>query len=223
LNRVSMTSSGSSPKTIGSLRRPLTGRVSLERARWFDANILPHEAGLRAWLRRRRLEPAEIEDILQEAYTVLASRERLDDLRHPRAYLFRIAHSLVLRDARRARIVPFEPIEDMDSFSEVSDPFSPERIAIGRDEMRRLAAVIQTMPERVRAAFVMRRVHGFSQREIAARMDISESTVEKHIARGLALLIERFGHGGTPPPESHKPRDSAKDDIGAGPRDPSGD
>lgn len=218
-----MVSSGSSTEATGSLRQPLTGKVSLERARWFDANILPHEAGLRAWLRRRRLEPAEIEDVVQEAYTVLASRERLDDLRHPRAYLFRIAHALVLRDARRARIVPFEPITDMDSFSEVNDPFSPERIAIGREEMRRLAAVIQTMPARVRAAFVMRRVHGFSQREIAARMDITESTVEKHIARGLALLIERFGHGGNPSSESHKERKSEKDDFGAGSRDPSGD
>ena len=180
----------SKAKPAGPLR--LTGKVSLERARWFDQNILGHEAGLRAWLRRRRLDPRDIDDVIQEAYSILASRERLDDLTHPKAYLFRIAHSLVLRDARRARIVPFEPIEDMENFNEVHDPFSPERIAIGREEMRRLSTAIQAMPARVRDAFVLRRVHGFSQREIAERMEISESTVEKHIAKGLALLIERF-------------------------------
>nr|WP_316629461.1 RNA polymerase sigma factor [uncultured Brevundimonas sp.] len=201
----------------------MTEQVSLERARWFDFNILPHEAALRAWLRRRRLEPRDIDDVVQEAYAVLASRHRLDDLTHPKAYLFRIAHSLVVRDARRARIVSFEPIEDMSSFEEANDPFSPERIAIGREDMRHLAAVIQTMPVRVRDAFVMRRVEGLSQREIAQRMDITESTVEKHITKGLALLIERFGRGGNAQPESHTRRDFGKSRLGPGPRNSSND
>lgn len=201
----------------------LVDKVSLERARWFDRHILLHEAGLRAWLRRRRLDPTDVEDVIQEAYAILASRERLDDLAHPKAYLFRIAQSLVLRDARRARIVPFEPIEDMDNFDEACDPFSPERIAIGREEMRRLVAAIQAMPSRVGAAFVMRRVHGYSQREIAQRMDISESTVEKHIAKGLALVIERFAHGGNLPSESPKEVKPGKFRLGARPRDTAND
>lgn len=219
LNRASPVSSQNSSQVELSSRQGLAEKVSLERARWFDRHVLPYEAGLRAWLRRRRLDPADIEDVIQEAYTVLASREHLESLTHPKAYLFRIAHSLVLRDARRARIVAFEPIEDMDSFAEASDPFSPERIAIGREEMRRLAAVIQTMPARVRAAFVMRRVQGFSQREIAERMDICESTVEKHIAKGLSLLIERFRDGGNLSPESPKEREPGKLRLGAQPRD----
>jgi RNA polymerase sigma factor (sigma-70 family) len=198
--------------------RPLTDKVSLERARWFDHNILPHEASLSAWLRRRRLEPSEIDDVIQEAYAILASRERLDDLAHPKAYLFRIAHSLVVRDARRARIVPFEPVENLEDLAEMVDPFSPERIAIAREELRRLASVIQSMPARVRTAFVMRRVQGLSQREIAECMDISESTVEKHIAKGLMLVIERFRSGGNEAPESLKKGKPESIGLGAGPR-----
>lgn len=204
-------------------RCELLESVSLERARWFDANVLPHEKSLRAWLRRRRLSAIDIDDTIQEAYAVLASRPRLDDLHHPKAYLFRIAHSLVLRDARRSRIVPFEPVEDLDALDEARDPFSPERIAIGREEMRRLAAAIQAMPARVRDAFVLRRVHGYSQSEIARRMQISESTVEKHIAKGLTLLIERFGRGGNDPLESPNERNRRHYRLGAGPRDPSDD
>lgn len=207
---------------MSSLPCELVERVSLERARWFDANVLPHETSLRAWLRRRRLSAIDIDDTIQESYAVLASRPRLDDLNHPKAYLFRIAHSLVLRDARRGRIVPFEPIEDLDAV-EARDPFSPERIAIGREEMRRLAAVIQAMPVRVRDAFVLRRVHGYSQREIARRMKISESTVEKHIAKGLTLLIERFGRSGNDPLESPREVNRRHHRLGAGPRDPSDD
>jgi RNA polymerase sigma factor (sigma-70 family) len=200
---------------------PLIEKVSLERARWFDRNILPHEASLCSWLRRRRLEPHEIDDVVQEAYSILASREKLDDLLLPKAYLFRIAHSLVVRDARRARIVPFEPIENVEELDEAVDPFSPERITIAREELRRLAAVIQTMPSRVRTAFVMRRVQGLSQREIAERMDISESTVEKHIAKGLTLVIERFRNSGNDAPESHKEGKLESIRLGSGSRDPS--
>ncbi len=208
----------------GTPSRRLTEKVSLERARWFDRNILPHEDSLRAWCRRRRLGPEDIDDIIQEAYTILASRDRLDDLTHPAAYLFRIVHSLVLRDARRARIVPFEPIDKMESLERLDaarDPFSPERIAIGREDMRRMAAAIQTMPARVRDAFVMRRVEGYSQREIAKRMAITESTVEKHIAKGLALLIQRLGHSGNISSESLIRQEAGKDPVGATPRDSS--
>lgn len=202
--------------------RRLTEKVSLDRARWFDRNILPHEESLRIWCRRRRLPPDDIDDIIQEAYAILASRDRLDDLISPNAYLFRIVHSLVVRDARRARIVPFEPIERMESLERLEaarDPFSPERIAIGREDMRRMAAVIQAMPARVRDAFVMRRVQGFSQREIAERMAISESTVEKHIASGLALLIRRLRHSGNIPSKSLTRKEAGKNSVGAASRD----
>lgn len=212
------------PEVSPSPRRRLTDKVSLERARWFDQHILPHEASLCSWLRRRRLDPHEIDDVVQESYAILASRERLDDLLHPRAYLFKIALSLVLRDAQRARVVPFEPIEDMEEGDESADSFSPERIAIARDELKRLAAVIQAMPVRVRAAFVMRRVHGLSQREIAERMDISESTVEKHISKGLTLVIERFArHSGNGTTDSPKRGKLGNTGLGARPRDSADD
>lgn len=202
-------------------QRRLTEKVSLKRARWFDQNILPHEASLCSWLRRRRLEAHEIDDVIQETYTILASRERLEDLAYPRAYLFRIAHSLVLRDARRARIVPFEPIESLGEADEIVDPFSPERITIARDELKRLFAIIQAMPARVRAAFVMRRVQGLSQYEIAERMDISESTVEKHISKGLTLVMEGFGrHSGNDAVDSPNKEKLGSIGLGAKLRDP---
>lgn len=211
------------PEVSPSPQRRLTDKVSLERARWFDQHILPHEASLCSWLRRRSLDPHEIDDVVQESYAILASRERLDDLLYPRAYLFKIALSLVLRDARRARIVPFEPIEGMEGDESV-DSFSPERITIARDELKRLAAVIQAMPARVRVAFVMRRVHGLSQREIAERMDISESTVEKHISKGLTLVIERFGrHSGNGATDSPKRGKLGNIRLGAEPRDSADD
>lgn len=49
------------------------------------------------------------------------------------------------------------------------------------------------MSPRVRDAFVLRKVHGYRQKEIAKQLGISESTVEKHIARGMAVIMEFQG------------------------------
>mgnify|MGYP006186034825 CR=1 FL=1 len=53
-----------------------------------------------------------------------------------------------------------------------------------------VTALIAQLPDKCRQAFILRRVEGFSQREIAERMQISENTVEKHVCKGIRLLME---------------------------------
>jgi RNA polymerase sigma factor (sigma-70 family) len=170
------------------------------RARWFMHHILPHEAALRGWLSRRRAPAAfDIDDIVQESYAVLAERERLDDILNPRAYLFQVAHSLVVRNIRRARIVPILAVEDLGLPDPADEAATPEQSAIAHDDLRRLAEVIASMPGQTREAFVLRRIRGLSQREIASHMGLSENTVEKHIVRGIRWLGDWFASGGNPP------------------------
>ena len=170
------------------------------RARWFMHHILPHEAALRGWLSRRRAPAAfDVDDIVQESYAVLAERERLDDILNPRAYLFQVAHSLVVRNIRRARIVPILAVEDLGLLDPADDAATPEQSAIAHDDLCRLAEVIASMPGQTREAFVLRRIRGLSQREIASHMGLSENTVEKHIVRGIRWLGDWFASGGNPP------------------------
>jgi len=179
-----------------------------EKTRWFMTRVLPHEPALRAWLGRKRGTGIDVDDVIQETYAVLAARETVQDIRHPRAYLFQIAHSIVVRHVRRARVVSIQAAEDLEGFDPADDAASPEQVAIDRDELRGLALAIAAMPGQMREAFVLRRVHGLSQREIAARMRLSESTVEKHIARGVRFLIDWFGHGGKTASQTSRVMDS---------------
>lgn len=166
-------------------------------------HILPHEAALRGWLCRRRAPAAfDVDDIVQESYALLAERERVDDILNPRAYLFQVAHSLVVRSIRRARIVPILAVEDLALADYADESATPEQSVIAHEDLRRLAEVIASMPGQTREAFVLRRVRGLSQREIAARMGISENTVEKHIVRGLRWLGHWFATGGKLPAKS---------------------
>lgn len=171
----------------------------VERTRWFMHHILPHEPALRGWLSRRRAPALDVDDIVQESYAVLAERERLDDILNPRAYLFQVAHSLVIRNIRRARIVSILAVEDLGVVDFADDAATPEQSAIAHDDLRRLAEVIASMPGQTREAFVLRRIRGLSQREIASQMGLSENTVEKHIVRGIRWLGDWFASGGNPP------------------------
>ena len=169
------------------------------RARWLLREALPHEPALRAWLMRRRVDGLEPEDVIQECYSLLAARDRVDDIRHPKAYLFQTARSLVSAHVRRARIVPFQALDDLDGGELFEDAPSPERIVSDRDALRRLAQAIAALPPQAQRALILRRVHDLPQQEIARRMGLSENTVEKHIARGLRLLIVWRTGGGTAP------------------------
>lgn len=176
------------------------------RARWFLENILRHEPALRVWLGRWYRGGFDVDDIVQESYALLAERERLDDILNPRAYLFQVAKSLVVRNIRRAKIVSIQAVEDLGSVELADDGATPEQSAIEWDELRRLSEIVAAMPGQAREAFVLRRVHDLPQREIARRMGLAESTVEKHIARGIRWLGQWMASGGTPPPQTSRER-----------------
>jgi RNA polymerase sigma-70 factor (ECF subfamily) len=167
-----------------------------ERTRWFLRNILPHEPLLRGWLSRSAPPSVDPGDVIQEAYTILAELESVEAIRHPRAYLFQVARSVIMRHVRRARIVPIHTVDDLERLELPDGAASPEQHAIDRDELRQLARAIAAMPPKTRQAFVLRRVDGLPQREIALRMRISENTVETHISRGILFLIDWFGSSG---------------------------
>jgi RNA polymerase sigma factor (sigma-70 family) len=182
--------------------------VSDERALWLGRHVLPHEPQLRAWLSRRNLGGLEIEDVIQETYTRLVAADSVAHIHDAKSYTFQIAASLVIDHFRRMKVVPISSVPDLDYLEVVSDEPSPERQVIDRDELNRLAQMIASLPGKVRDVFTLRRVHGLPQREVARRLGLSESTVEKHMARGFLIMLELLEHGGNEPsrPSSFRSR-----------------
>lgn len=180
--------------------------VSDERAVWLGRHVLPHEPALRAWLRRRNLGGLDIDDIIQETYTRLVAAESVSHIVDAKNYAFQTAGSVVIDHLRRMKVVSISSVPDLDSFDVASDDPSPERQVIGRDELERLANMIARLPGKVRDVFVLRRVHDLSQREVAQRLGIAESTVEKHMSRGFLLMLEWFQHGGIDPVQTSSPK-----------------
>jgi RNA polymerase sigma factor (sigma-70 family) len=170
--------------------------VSDERAIWLGRHVLPHEPALRAWLSRRRLGGLEIDDVIQETYTRLVAAESVSHVYDAKSYAFQIAGSVVIDNLRRMKVVSISSVPDLDYLEVVSEDPSPERQVIDRDELHRLAQMIAGLPGKVRDVFTLRRVYGLTQREVADRLGIAESTVEKHMAKGFLIMLDLFRHGG---------------------------
>ncbi|MBJ7440289.1 MAG: sigma-70 family RNA polymerase sigma factor [Sphingopyxis sp.] len=180
----------------------------LIRSRWLATHVLPHEPSVRAWLHRTTpMSDADIDDVVQESYAVLAKLERVDSIRDPRNYLFQVAKSVFLQNLRRSQVVRIESVADMAELQIVDDAPSPEKHALGLRELRRVEAAIESMPTQVRRVVWLRRVEGLSQRETAEEMGLAEHTIEKHMARGIKYLLSQFGRGGKVPIGSSRTRD----------------
>jgi len=171
-------------------------RVSDERARWLARHVLPHEPALRAWLKGRRVADLEVDDIVQETYARLASTESVAGVRNPRTYAFQTAYSVIMTHLRRSRVVSIRAVADIDQLAAADDVPSPEAETVDRDELHHLAAAIAAMPDKLRVVFRLRRIEGLSQRQVAERLGLPESTIEKRMARSFRLLMDRFGRGG---------------------------
>lgn len=170
--------------------------VSCERAIWLSRHVLPHEPALRHWLSRWHVGTLDIDDIVQETYAILASRDSVAQIRNPKAYLFQAARSVVLMHLRHAKIVSIRAVEDLDRLGPAADDPSPEQQISDREQLHCLAKALGQLSEQGRRAVYLRFVEGLSQREIGSRMGISENAAQKHIVKSVEKLAKIFGRGG---------------------------
>jgi RNA polymerase sigma-70 factor (ECF subfamily) len=160
-----------------------------EHVRWFAREVLPHEADVRRWLLRRirGLPDCHIDEIVQEAYARLwaVGAERI---LNPRGYFFVTARHVVGEVLRRSRVVSIETMADIEALNIVDQQVGPERRLSGREEVERMRRALDTLPPKCREAFELRKFEELSQRQIAERMQVSESTVEKHLVKALRMV-----------------------------------
>jgi RNA polymerase sigma factor (sigma-70 family) len=157
---------------------------------WVGSHVLPHEAAVRAWLRRWMGRAQDIDDVIQEAYCRLANLESIAHIGSGRAYLFQTTRNIVLEQVRRSKIVRIDNLTDIAQLSMIDETPPPERVVAGARELARVEQLINRLPFKCRRVFVLRRIHGESQRNIAKMFGISESAVEKQSMRGLKLILK---------------------------------
>lgn len=136
-------------------------------------------------LLRFSLGSAEIEDVTQETLLrALQARER-QDIHHPRQFMISIAKNVAREMLRQRARETMDVIEDCAAENHSLEEPSPEEALDSREKLGLFAAAVANLPPQCRRVFVMKHVYGASHKEIAAKLGISISTVEKHVAHGL--------------------------------------
>jgi RNA polymerase sigma-70 factor (ECF subfamily) len=170
--------------------------VSPEVSRWFATEVQPHRPALRAWLLARFPTLPDVDDIVQESLSRLVQAREVSPIRSARALLFATARNLALDAVRRQRVVAFEPITDDTDPSVLTDAADVVASVTKQQELELLTKAIQSLPERVRQIFTLRTAYGLTQKQIAGKLGVSESTVEKQMAAGIRQCAAFFARGG---------------------------
>jgi RNA polymerase sigma factor (sigma-70 family) len=169
-----------------------------EQGRWLARNVLPHEALIRARLRDMCLYDLDIEDVIQEMYARFLTLESLESIRFPRQYALLTARAIIIDHIRHSRVVSITSSGNLEALEIATPEASGEERVEFQEEVRAVTAALDQLPKACRETLILRRVEGLSQKEVALRLNISEKTVEKHMANGVRMLIKMFGRGGKP-------------------------
>lgn len=146
---------------------------------------------LRTFFGRRVASPAEAEDMAQEVFVRLSASETGDEIRHPKAYLFRIARNLLI-DRSRSRVRPLDVAQPLDSESEILHIKPDQENAVHLEDLRRVVeTALSELPLKCRDAFILRRYHDLPTSQVATTLGISTRMVQKYLVQALTLIEAR--------------------------------
>lgn len=170
-----------------------------DHCRWLVEHVLPHEPVLRSWLSGRFGGQVEVDDIVQEVYTKLLRAHAEGTVVSPKAFLFHAARNLALNQIRHRSYTHPAPLMENDIASVLDAGESVPELVARAEDIQMLIRAIQSLPERCRQIFTLRKIYGLSQREIVLRLGISENTVEVQGSIGVRKCSEYFQRHGDAP------------------------
>ncbi|WP_417459816.1 RNA polymerase sigma factor [Kordiimonas sp.] len=133
-------------------------------------------------LLRLSVRPSDVDDILQESLTRTLEANETREIDHPKSYLFTVSRNIVFRDQERsAREVQWE----IDEAILESHTAPIDRELYYKQMLEVFWEALETLPQSHRRAILLRRVYGFSHKQVAKKMGLSVNTVEKYFARGI--------------------------------------
>lgn len=137
--------------------------------------------------------PPDPQDIAQEAFHRVYQMPDVSKIKSIKAFVWRTARNLLINDLRTQTLRSKYELEvERIFFSLKGDNLSPENVIEARRQLKRVDALILSMPEKRRTALIMNRVDGKSLLEIAKLLQISRKSVAKHIAKAQAEIHEHF-------------------------------
>ncbi len=155
-------------------------------ARWFSEEVVPHEPSLRAYLRASFPSVRDVDDVVQTSFLRLWRQRAAEPIHSARAFLFTVARRLAIDALRHHRRSPVHAVDDLSRLPVMAEGPSGHAAASRAERVQLLADAIDALPARCREVLILRKLKFLPQREVAARLGISENGVEVQLTRALA-------------------------------------
>jgi RNA polymerase sigma-70 factor (ECF subfamily) len=178
----------------------LVERVQKGDKQAFDLLVAKYQRKLARLLSRLIRDPAEVEDVTQEAF--IKAYRALPSFRGDSAFytwLYRIgvntAKNYLVSQGRRAPTTTEFDSEEAETFEEgdqLRDINTPEHLLLSKQIGETVTAAMEALPEELRTAIMLREIEGLSYEEIAQIMDCPIGTVRSRIFRARESVAERL-------------------------------
>lgn len=152
--------------------------------------VEPHASSLRSYLHGTFPAVRDVEDVVQESYLRVWKACAVMPIRSARGFLFQVARHVALDLLRRKNRSPVSSVDDLAGLPAEMENGEVGDIVGVREKVRLLAEAIDRLPARCREVVVLRKLQQMPQKEVAARLGLSEKTVEAHLARGVKRCEE---------------------------------
>lgn len=129
------------------------------------------------------VEQQDVDDILQETFIRVLHSDAKQQIKSPKGYLFVVSRNLVLKKLMQQSKEIHTELDDALIEDDVDN--TVEKELYQKLKFERFSKVLNALPEKNRRAILLRKLYCLSYKEIAKKMDVSVSSVEKYIATGL--------------------------------------
>ena len=180
--------------------RQLVARAQRGDKQAFELLVEKYQRKLARLLSRFIRDPAEVEDVTQEAF--IKAYRALPAFRGDSAFytwLYRIgintAKNYLMAMGRRAPTSTEVEAEEAEGFEEgeqLRDINTPESLLLSNEIAETVNRTIEGLPEELRTAIQMREIEGMSYEDIAKAMDCPIGTVRSRIFRAREAIAEQL-------------------------------
>jgi len=151
---------------------------------------------LKAYLRGAFPAVRDLDDIVQESY-LRVWRARLGrPILSAKAFLFQVARHLALDVIRHNRGGPQIVSGDLSGLSVIDDKPDAAQTLSYHEKVELVAEVLADLPKGCREILILSKFNQLRQKEVAARLGISERTVESQLARAMKLCEKQLRRRG---------------------------
>jgi RNA polymerase sigma-70 factor (ECF subfamily) len=157
---------------------------------WFRSEVLPLERQLTHFIRRNWRVEDDVIDLRHDVYelAIVGARKGLPLATRP--YLFVIARNHLINRAKRARIVSFELVADLELVENDLGTFDAERHLSAREALRRVQEGLAMLTPRVRQIVRLRKIEGLNTKETAELLGIGSDAVRQQTSLGMRALTD---------------------------------